>query len=271
MFKFIKIYSIDIALGAVVNTWFLAQVVIISLPWYIYVIIGIAVWNIYAVDHVLDAYKLQVKDGPSKYHYHKKYLWQTLIVTGISFATALFLVIQYLPEELIKIGMILSGITVLYFLFRLFLKILFSGLKELMAAVIYTSGVAIPAYFYLEEFNFFLALVTLQLFCLVFANLLICALWDEKWDRANAYDSMAILFGRRFINAILLSLIAISFISAASGFFIYTGFYIKVQFVILLMSLGLILNYYYAENLEENVQRFLIDSIFFIPLLLLIL
>ncbi|MGK7389326.1 MAG: hypothetical protein ACNS60_03220 [Candidatus Cyclobacteriaceae bacterium M2_1C_046] len=271
MYRYIKIYSIDIALGAVVVTWFLGEVARVSIPWQIYLIISLAVWSIYTIDHLLDAKKLGDKTGPERYSLHQTNVKAIIILVGLAMGTALFFAFTALPGELLYYGFILSGFTLVYFLLRLFLKILFSGLKELMAAIIYTAGVAIPSYHFMESFDFYFFLVVLQLFCLVFGNLLICAIWDENWDRTNAYDSMAVLFGRRFINKILLSLIAIALISASAGFFIYSGFYLTVQFIILLMGLGLILIYYFAESKEEVVQRLLVDSIFFIPLLLFLL
>lgn len=254
-----------------VNTWFLSEVARVDIPWQIYLIIGLSVWSIYTIDHLLDAKKLSDQSAPSRYSSHQKNIKPIIILVALAIITCLIFAFTTLPKDLLYYGIILSGFTLLYFLLRLFLKILFSGLKELMAAIIYTAGVVIPSYFFMEDFNFYYSLVALQLFCLVFANLLICAVWDENWDRANAYDSMAVLFGRKFINRLLFSLIAIAVISASAGFFLYSGFYLAVQLVILFMGLALILIYYFAEDKGEILQRFLIDSIFFIPLLLFIL
>lgn len=271
MFRFFKIYSIDVALGAVVCTWFLAAVIQINLSWYIYFALGLSVWSIYTADHLLDGLKLKGRGGPERYLQHLKNFKPIVFLVVIAVCGTVAIAIIYIQKELLEYGFLLAGITFIYFLLRLFLKVLFSGLKELLAAFIYTAGVALPSYYFMEDFSFFYMLVVLQLFCIVFANLLICSIWDENWDRANAYDSMVVLFGKKFINSILFILIAIAVVSASAGFFIYEGHYITVQLIILLMGLALILIYYYGERWDESYQRLLIDSIFFLPLLLFIL
>lgn len=269
--KYVKIFSIDIALGAVVGAWFFAQVVHINLQWFIYLIIALAVWSIYTIDHILDARKLKGKSGPARYSYHLKYYYPAIAFIILAVIAALFLSFFLLPEALLIYGFYLCGIVVLYFILRLLLKPVFAGLKELMAAIVYTAGIALPALYYMNEFSFFFLSVVLQFFCLVFANLLICALWDENWDKIHSSDSMAITFGKKFITAIIFCLISITALSSLTGILIYEGGYINIQLVILLMDLVLLTVYLVGPKFTEHTQRLMIDSIFFIPLILLFL
>lgn len=271
MYKYLKIYSIDVALGAVVGAWFFSQVILIGLPWYIYLIIGLTVWSIYTTDHLIDAKKLGDRQGPDRYLYHWKYFKATLLVVIVAVVVSVLMAVILLPQEFLINGFILGGIVVLYFLLRLLLPSVFAGLKELMAAIVYTAGIALPAWFYMYSLNFHFVVAGLQYFCLVFANLLICAIWDESWDKLHSYDSMAVNFGKKFIKGIIFSLITISVLSAAIGIFIYSGHPLKIQIIIFLMNAGLILAFSFGQKMQEHTQRLVIDSIFFIPLLLLLL
>lgn len=259
------------ALGAVVSAWFFGKVILIGLPWFIYVVICLVVWIIYTADHLLDAKKLGDRQGPDRYFYHRKYFYPVLILVVAAIVASALMVFYLLPQELLINGFILSGIVIFYFLLRLFLPSVFAGLKELIAAIVYTAGVALPACFYMYSFSFYLLVTVLQFFCLVFANLLICAVWDESWDKIHSFSSMAVVYGKKFIKIIIFSLIGISALSSAIGIFIYTGHALKVQLVIFLMNGGLALAYYFGQKIEEHKQRLVIDGIFFIPLLLLLL
>lgn len=271
LYKYLKIYSIDIALGAVVGAWFFSQIIIVDLHWYIYLVIGLTVWSIYTTDHLIDAKKLGDRQGPERYLYHRKYFYPALILVIVAISVSLLVSLFLLPDELIIHGFILGGVVILYFFFRLLLPSVFAGFKELIAAIVYTAGIALPAWFYMYSFNFYFVVAGLQYFCLVFANLLICAIWDESWDKVHSYNSMAISFGEKFIKGIIFSLIIISTLSAAIGFFLYSGHELKIQIIILLMNAGLLVAYFSGRKFKEHMQRLIIDSIFFIPLLLLLL
>lgn len=271
MFQYVKVYSIDIALGAVISTWFLARVLLINLPWHILLVLGLTVWSIYTVDHLIDAYKLKTLTGPNRYFYHKKYFRPVLGFVIFTVVCTGILTYFMLPEPLIVNGLIIGGSVVIYFLARLILGRYFSGIKEILAAAIFTMGVALPAYHYADQVNFFFITVVLQFFCIVFANLLICSVWDEKIDRQNSFDSMTVTFGIKFINFLIFSLVIIALSVSVAGFFLYEAHFLKVQLMLLFMSLALIIIYQYGGKAGEHVQRFLIDSIFFIPLLMLVL
>jgi hypothetical protein len=268
LFKYLKIYSIDVALGAVVSAWFFGKVILVDIPWFIYLIIALTVWSIYTADHLVDAKKLGSRQGPDRYLYHRKYFNPALAFVIGAIVASLLMAAFLLPYELLINGFILGSVVIIYFLLRLLIPSVFAGLKELIAAIVYTAGVALPAYFYMYSFSFYFIVAGLQFFCLVFANLLICAIWDESWDKLHSYNSMAVAFGKKFIKVIISSLIAISALSAAIGIFIYSGHALKIQLIILLMNGGLILAYYFGQKMKEHTQRLVIDSIFFIPLLL---
>lgn len=271
MFRFLKIYSIDVALGAVVGAWFFSIVALVGLPWYIYIIIALIVWSIYTGDHLLDALKFDSIQGPDRYLYHRKYFYPAMVIVVAALAISLLLAFFLLPQVLLVTGFILGGVVIFYFLLRILLPSVFAGLKELIAAVVYTSGLALPAYYYMHSFSFFFIVVGLQFFCIVFGNLLTCAMWDESLDKLNSYGSMVVALGQKFIRIIFYSLIAISAFSAVSGIILLTGHKLNIQIIILLMNTGLILGYFFGSKMKEHTQRLVIDCIFFIPLLLFML
>ena len=244
---------------------------LIDLPWYIFLITGLTVWIIYSIDHLVDARSLSDKSGPLRYTVHrdnyKLIVWLVLFATGLSLGLAVWL----LPEPVITGGFVLAGIVAAYFLLRLLAPSVFGGLKELVAAIVYTAGIALPACFYMEYGSIYFLTAGAQFFCLVLANLLTCGLWDEITDRINSYPSMAITLGTAFIKKIIISLIFISMATAIVGIFLYSAYYFKIQLIILLMNAVLVIAFYTGHRMEVHIQRLLIDSMFFIPLLLLIL
>src|SRR6187431_1308602 len=72
-YRFINLLSIDVALGAVCSALFFARLLSVRILPFGLITLGLSVWIIYSVDHLLDARKLKSKASTMRHRFHQEH------------------------------------------------------------------------------------------------------------------------------------------------------------------------------------------------------
>ena len=140
LYRFLNLISIDVAAGAMVCSAFFARIFQIQLLPDSLAALGISVWVIYSVDHLLDAHKLK-KDASTKRHLFHQQHFRAVSMVVIAAVVIDFILIQDIRKPIIIWGTVLISVILLYLLFQRLL----GPLKELIGALLYSFGVLLPA------------------------------------------------------------------------------------------------------------------------------
>lgn len=181
--KYISWLSIDVAFGAMVMLQFIANTMNLNIGWAPTVCLGIAVWIIYLVDHILDirgAYR--VISNRRKFH---RSIIKPLQVWVVMLAAAGTICVFQLNRSVIMGGVSLMVLGLFYFL------LVRKGylVKEPIVAMVYTSGILlVPSTIsgHLPSWFWFIGPL---LFLLAFSNLILFSYFDREMDNAEGHPS----------------------------------------------------------------------------------
>ena len=272
MLRHMRVLSLDIVAGACICSLFVARILEVQLSPFAVICLGIAVWLIYTMDHLLDGLRVQ-DNGAPRHLFHKKYRWTIFVIWTVLAFVALMLSFQ-LPVGTLEAGLILSFAVLIYF----FLVYLFQTRqlyhKELFGAFIYTTGVFLPALtVFPTPWSSLVLVLILEFFLLALINLLLFARMDFVYDKAQAFGSLPgsigkhhllqFLTGLFFLTAILIPVVAMNWKSNLNVLYSQC-----ILGAMLLVLGGLHLS---IKNRLTNLQfQLLGDSIFLCPLILLL-
>ena len=132
----INALSLDVALGAGVLSLVLGRYLGFRIPVTVLLILVLAVWIIYTVDHLLDAKSISGQATSFRHHFHQHFFKAILASLILAFAIGIFLITQ-IPPVTIFYGIPVTLGVVTYFVLNRFFKLTFQ--KE-----IYFSGILMP-------------------------------------------------------------------------------------------------------------------------------
>lgn len=268
MYRYINSLSIDISLGAVIVSYFFSLVFDVPADGFSLLVLGLSVWIIYAVDHLLDAKRINAKTVTFRHQFFKRN-FETLkrIVVFVIFITAGF-TFYYLNKSTIIYGFGIGGIAFLYLIFQ---RQLAFG-KELVGSILYTLGVLVPVVgqsdivFTSDRF-----LIVIQFFLVVLLNLVLFSHFDERSDKVQQQQSIATQFSTTAINRIFWALFFFTITIGVLNVYLFPTGIIAVGIILMMATiLGFI---QYKRNLFAIHDRFRYvgDAIFFLPLIYLFL
>jgi len=276
-YKYLRILSIDVVLGACAMSYFLAYVMSVRLPLYCLVILGLSVWLIYTCDHLIDALKIKHHAHTPRHLFHQEnfttlsFLW--LSVLGCAAWVTFF----YLPYKTILTGGIILVASAIY----LILVWLFGSArshivqKELGVAVIYTCGIFIgPLSFLKGNLSKEIIVLFMQVFMIAFVNLILFALFDYETDYKDGHVSFIQMVGKKNSNLVIGFLMVLYMLITllACLFFISDFTFLKAEWIMAFMMAVLSWIFYSRENMSNMpLYKGIADGIFFLPLIILIL
>lgn len=255
--------SVDVALGAVVSCLFLCSTFGVSVSWQTSLCLGLVVWLIYTVDHLLDARRMNAQATTLRHQFHSRnfriMIWFTIAVAAASG----FLVLN-IEREILIVGVILATLVLIYFLF---LKKL-SAAKEVFGAVLYFSGVMIPVIAKQPNADF-LAMPGTLFFLLVLINLILFSWFDLDSDKEHDHRTIATQLGERNVRLLL------GVLYAVTGLYLLAGFSSelseKLWFTFMAMYLLLLVVFLFPDwHRKGERYRVVGDFVFFVPLVYLI-
>lgn len=265
LYRYINILSIDVAVGAILSSAFFVHLSGFTILPAGAATLGLTVWVIYTVDHLLDALQLKSLASTVRHRFHQVYFWEMVIAVMIALAMISALLFFVRPE-IFQGGIILFALVVVYLLAHRFL----SYRKEFLVAVLYTGGVLLPALTRVASPIQFL----LNAECFVFLiaallNLLLFSWFEMKQDKEDGHPSFANYFGDQFTRRVLLTLFIGQGLLLA--YLLVTS--IRVENIILLaMNVVLALLMIFPKFFRQQERyRFIGDAIFMFPGIVLFL
>ncbi|MBV6648002.1 MAG: hypothetical protein KI790_21250 [Cyclobacteriaceae bacterium] len=258
----------DIVLGAIVVCAYVARELRVTMPWECYVALGLAIWLIYTIDHFLDTQKVE-QLATARHRFlreHSLFLQWLCVLILVAGSILAF----RLPREIIfwALGMGLCSITYLLIAFwrRSFL------LKEVLVAIIYSSGVLLAPYVIaVDTLTFAMFLTFLELLLLALINLLIFAFLEYDQDKAYGFHSIVQSIGLRKTYRLIWIIILLTFLLA---FFDLSIMDIEtrvspVPFIVMLSIFALI---FAKKDYFANQERYRIigDGAFLVPIIFLL-
>ena len=270
--QYISWLSIDVVFGAVGGMLFFSELLHVRLEWEIYALLGMAVWSIYTLDHLLDAQK-DSGDLSPRHQFHrrfKKSLSVVLLIIVASGGLGAFWILG-LSRELLLSGLLAGFIVLSRFLIWKAGASL-SWLKELSIAVYYVLGISWMPLLRAEALDrvwevyaFFGAYLFLA-----FLNLLMLSFLDRKEDQSAGFTSAAQTIPPLQMIGLIRRLAFGLIFASLAAFILLPSFYRPFSCLILLMSLIHYLNFF-NTNLDSSEKRMRMEAAFLIPWLLFLL
>ena len=258
---FVQNLSLDITIGAVISSLFLARVMNVEVSAYMMIGLAIAIWLIYTFDHLRDAYKTKGRANNPRHAFHQRYFKEVSSVALIVFALGLYN-LKYLPKETIYLGLVLVGLSGLYFVYLMLAKKAIS--KELFAATVYVAGIATAPLSLAETVEAEWVILLLIFWILAYANLLIIPSYEVELDKSDNQSSVVTRLGELRVKRLLLFLLVLC--TLLIQYFGYlTNLSAAYPILILMVSTLLILVIRPQYFRKYQLYRILSDGIFFLP------
>ncbi|OHX68347.1 hypothetical protein NH26_19335 [Flammeovirga pacifica] len=182
---------------------------------------GTAVWVIYTLDHLLDAHSIQHTAHTFRHAFHQRHKKKIGLLCLFIGAISLLNTFLFLPDNIIKNGMILS-IIVLCYLGIINIKLLpFPTFKEFTVALIYTSGIALPVVSSIDTLHPSLIIQIALFLVLASINLLEFALFDFESDTKDNQPSGTRVLGYHGLKRRIQVLIVLFILLMMSAIYVY--------------------------------------------------
>lgn len=264
---FVQNLSLDITLGSVISSLFLARVMGVEVTSSMMIGLAIAIWLIYTFDHLRDAYKAKGKAINPRHAFHQKYFNEIAGVAAAVFCFGAYN-LESLPWPTIKLGLILIVFSGLYFAYLILAKRAIN--KELFAATVYVAGIATAPMSQVNTIQMEWLLVLLVFWILAFCNLLIIPLYEFQIDQEDQQDSIVTRLGVKRVKILLIVLMILcTLIIQIYGFKTSSLAAYPILLLMVFTLFVLLLKPVYFRYYQ--LYRILSDGIFFLPGILLLI
>lgn len=269
-YHYISWLSIDVVLGAMAGMLFFEKLLHSELQWPAFMLLALAVWSIYTLDHLLDVRKNELPLSPRRtFHFNcRKFLFLILVLSVCMGLTGAFWWFGWGKE--LQLTLILA---LLILGSKLLIRRVGPGwMKELSIAVFYVVGIvwlpllrAEAVDLHWQDLAFMPAYIILA-----FLNLLMLSFLDQDEDQKAGFFSAAwtlhplllVLWIRRLAFGLI-------FLSLAA-FILLSSFYRPFACILLLMSLIHYLTFF-QSGLSVEQKRMRMEASFMLPGLLFFL
>lgn len=268
-----QILSLDVVLGAIISSIFVARFLGYYLPASQWGALGMAVWLIYTADHLADAQKIKHPAHSARHRYHQRHFKAIRNAWFVVAAAGLY-ILTLLPLSLITWGIGLTLLVGLYFLLIRLLPHSRFFHKEFIIAFLYTAGIFLAPIHYLSEAHALpIILFFVEYFLLALTNVLLISWYEQDIDRADGQHSFVIVAGDetgKFTIKSCLSLLYTCILFSVLYFRSYDKL-LLLQFVLLIMGITL-----HSIMLRQSLfakqgrYRFWADAIFYFPTIYLL-
>jgi 4-hydroxybenzoate polyprenyltransferase len=261
LYQIVNILSLDVAVGAMICAAFFADLFTVTILPQGFASLGLAVWLIYTVDHLLDARKLKDKASTMRHQFHHIHFKLLIALVIIAICIEMILIF-FLRAQIFRSGVVLAAMVVVYILLNRWIKYA----KEIAAAAIYCLGVWLPVFSLKPDLMDFKNVVLMLPFGLiVLTNLILFSWMDYEKDCRDQQQSMITLIGKKQGTFIIIALFIALIVIFVFAFKFFPG---DVVFIYGLMALALIFIFFKQKYFHENDRfRYLGDLIFLFPLL----
>ncbi|WKV12827.1 hypothetical protein [Marivirga harenae] len=271
-YQYIRAFSLDVVAGAVISARWIGNYFDAEIPTYAILALGLTVWLIYTIDHLLDARKIKSKDAFLRHIIHDKnapYIFGLIAIVTM----VLIFILQNLKPYLLAYGMALGFAVFCYLIFVHFVRKKVYWGKEWFIALVYATGICLPTATYIQSVPSILIYFWLQLFILASINLILFNMIEYKIDKKLGFTSFATVKGADFSRrVILVLLLAFVLIWSSSFMFFKTEDLLDYQAIFILMAsvLAMVLSKEVVLR-QEEWYRVIGDIVFVLPIIEIII
>ena len=266
LYNYFNFLSLDVVLGSLAGMGFFAHLLRVNLVLEIYLVLGLTVWIIYTLDHLLDVRKTKNQPSSPRHKFHFKYGKPISFALTFAFILVVAMLI-FLPtlHFLIVPGVILAGVITLILGLFYFLGRKTAFLKEFLIALFYILGIALAPYLFKQTpIPPQLYIFGVFYFLIAWINLLILSYLDRDLDAKDGFNSVINWITPKKLSSFILCLGLIGiglavylFLGQVSYFHIYTS--------ILLVMLLIHIIYFLERNKNRETIRKILEVCFLIP------
>lgn len=265
--KNIQNLSLDVVSGSCCMAFFVSLIFKIQIPTVVYIVLGISVWLLYALDHLLDATEIGDHLQTSRHSFYANHKRKIGIIWFLLAIMNTGLIFLGLEENMIFYGLLLAIPVSIHFLavkFSWFNQFPFLQ-KEISVAFAFCAGVVLPTLSSKNEFwgiNGFY--VSSSIFLIALQNLLLFSIYDFENDLEQRQKSFAVKYGiqrtQLFVDILTAINIFSIFILSSKLEIQYISF-----FVIMQISMSFLRFFKPFFQLQER-YRWVGDMVFSLPL-----
>ena len=266
--RFYKIFtwlSLDVTVGAIVFMCFLSREFATPVHPKEAIALGISVWLIYTIDHLLDV-RTASSLVSDRRKFHHRYFNFLLVACGVFISGGIFIV-SLLSERLLIYGIIMAVIASGYLIFARLRG--WSAFKEIQIAIGYALGVSLVPLSHLDQMTSWHWQVLGMLFLTAFFNLILFSWFDTEQDRKEGFESLATYLGERAIRVLLWFLMGLS-ISGILALIVCGAPHALIIFFLVSSTVNLLI--WRLANFfgRQDLYRFIGDGVFLLPIIWLI-
>ena len=273
----LQFLSIDVVLGSIAIGYMTTRILNVDTNPMWLLILGMAVWVVYSLDHIVDSTKKKDKAIIQRHRFHFIYQKPIIIAIIIIGSTTMVLSYIYLDPQIIIWGIILSMIICCYFIVLYLLKNNRLALlqKELIIALIYTSGITMASLYWFGSLPSFPVLIIIfSVFLLAWSEGIMNSWFDYDDDIIDGHNSFSIIVGkkntRRFLVLVHMFIeivvLLVLLTMTLSNIIIFS------LLIILIMNLllGLII-LFPNSKISQNYHRVIGELVFILPGLIILI
>lgn len=270
IWRFSNLLSLDVVLGAMAGMLFFEDVLNVVVPVESYLILAMAVWSIYTLDHLWDARVVREKASLDRHRFHQQNFWILSWILIFTIISGLVIVLLTPHLKFILIPGLFLGFMMLVWMSILHLSgKKLSWLKEVSTSVFYVLGISLAPFFKLlpNEIPFPFYLFLIGYFSLAFVNLLILSFLDEKEDKRDGFGSILQHVRKPQLKKYINFLGVISAIMMMVFVIILPSYFKIHASILLLLILFHILEF---QKNDQGKTREKLEASFLLPFLLLL-
>ncbi|MFY0651211.1 MAG: hypothetical protein JXQ96_04220 [Cyclobacteriaceae bacterium] len=269
--KYIDFLSLDVVAGAVLMTLSISKILQVELPISITICLGISIWTIYTLDHLLDAFRANQKPTIARHLFHKENarwiipVWLLVVLFGAYTALSLPAV-----TFLYGIGMVLT--VLIYFTLIYFFRTFY--FKEVVVAIVYSCGIFVgPMSLLHGSISTNSLVLLLEVFLLALVNLILFSRFESKFDDHDKHPSIVLALGavqtQKLLDGLFLTIGVVQCYFLISNYNIQSLAYFQGLFIVMALVLFSMKTCpsFFTKN---DRYRLIGDGIFFIPALVLL-
>ena len=264
--KYIRFLSLDVALGGAILSAAIARFLGVDLPDAVPICLAIAIWIIYTIDHLIDAFKSTGDPTIGRHLFHRTYA-KWLIGAVVLAVLAGGYVLLALPAITLLYGVGMVLLVLVYFVLIYFFRGFY--LKEIFVAMVYAMGVFVgPVSLNFGQVPPLTVLLFLQVLLVAQINLILFSFFEKKLDEMDKHPSLVLKMGDESVSKLLKVLFALLVVIQCFTLIDFGTDLSSILFQLLFISMGLILLTLYSwpqKFLANDRYRMIGDGIFFLP------
>lgn len=256
-YRTLNLLSLDVVAGAVLSALFFCRIFQATPRWAGFLALALTVWVIYTVDRLLDL-KKNPTDTLGRHQFHRKY-YRSLWASCLIIALVLIVLIFFLRLPVLKGGLVLSVVVMVYILVQKQLRFV----KEVVVALFYTCGVVLLSWSLKTQAGAEDYLIVIPFFIIALINLILFSWFEWEADETNRQNSFVTHFGKSTSYNVLAVLFAAGIIAIVPV--VWTTHYAAAG-VYFFMLLVLFLIYWFPSyfSIQER-YRLWGDAVFLLP------